>query len=109
MADYPTLPIAENYDEPSRDGRVIDPAADGFSRIRKLHDDRLDFVLTHPGLSPTQVAALMAHYAANETSSFTYTNPDGTAYTVAYAARPTPKWHNGNSIKTYTVRLTQTA
>jgi hypothetical protein len=109
VADYPSLPIAENYDEPSRDGRMVDTGADGFSRIRKLHDDRLDFVLTHNGLNASQVAALLAHYAANETSSFTFTNPDGTAYTVAYASRPQPKRHLGGVLKTYTVRLTQTA
>lgn len=108
MADYPSLPVTEAYDQPARDGRLVDTAADGLSRVRKLHDDRFDFELTHPVLTASQEATLLAHYAANLTSSFTYTNPDGTAYTVAYAARPMPKWHNGG-LKTYTVRLTQTA
>ena len=110
MAAYPTtLPIAESFSDPARDGRQIDVTADGLARIRKLHDDRREFVLTHPVLNATVQATLMAHYAANLASSFTYTDPDGVAYTVAYAGRPTPKWHNGNRVKTYTVRLTQTA
>lgn len=110
MAAYPTsLPIAENFGDPARDGRQVDVTADGLARIRKLHDDRYEFVLTHPVLNATQVAALEAHYAAHLAASFAFTSPrDAVSYTVGYAARPTYKLHLGGR-KTATVRLTQTA
>ncbi len=110
MSDYPsTLPIAESFVQTPRDGRQMDTAADGLSRIRKLHADRYDFTLPHPALIPTLVAALEAHYAANSVASFNFTSPqDGITYSVAYAARPTYKLHLGG-LKTASVKLTQTA
>ena len=107
---YPTIPIAENFDRATRDGRQADTAADGFSRIRKLHADRVaTFTVTHAYITQAQVATLLAHYASNLTASFTFVAPDdGASYTVAYAARPQIKLHLGGR-RTATVKLTQTA
>ncbi len=109
MSDYPTLPIAESFVQTPRDGRQMDTAADGLSRIRKLHADRYDFTVPHPVLTAAQVATLEAHYASNGVASFNFTSPqDSVTYSVAYAARPTYRLHLGG-LKTATVKLTQTA
>lgn len=109
MSNYPTLPIAENFAQTPRDGRQVDTAADGLARVRKLHADRFEFLLTHPVLNATNVALLEAHYAANTTGTFNFTSPqDSATYVVAYVTRPTYKLHLGGR-KTATVRLTQAA
>jgi hypothetical protein len=95
-----------------RDGRQMDVGADGLSRIRKLHADRIaTFNITHPGLSATDKTTLESHYSANATLVFNYTSPlDGVTYSVSYASRPHWKAYTPDATRqTANVTLTQTA
>ena len=110
MSAYPTtLPISE-FQQKTRDGRASDVAADGLTRIRKLHTDRAgEITFVHIALTTAQVATLAAHYTANLASSFDFVSrQDGVTYTVAYAAAPLYKLHYGGRTS-ISVRLTQTA
>lgn len=110
MSAYPSLPFNEDFNAIPRDGRMVDDAADGLARVRKLHNDRWEFQFTHKALNPTQSALLDAHYTSNANASFDFTSPhDSATYTVAYVSRPVPKLFNGLALKSYTVRLRQTA
>jgi len=109
MADYPSIPIIDGFEQIPRDGRQIDTAADGISRIRIVHADRFDFVVPHSVLSVANLAALRAFYTANRAISFNFTSPeDGAIYVVGFTARPKYKLMNGQ-MQTVVVHLTQTA
>lgn len=88
MATYPTLNLdGKNSAMTLRDGREVDTTGDGFGRVRKLYDDRADFVLKHPQLTAADVATFNAFYAANGGVAFDFLWPlDGITYSVRFGA-----------------------
>jgi hypothetical protein len=106
---YPSLPIA-NFQQRINDGRTVDTAADGLSRIRKLHNDRVaEMTFDHLALLPADVATFASYYSTNSTLTFSFTSrADGNSYTVAFAAAPIYRPIYGGRV-TISVRLTQAA
>lgn len=89
MADYPALAIAPNFTETIRDGRQVDQSADGLARVRKLHADRRDFMVTHQFLSLADFATWQTFYAANSGGTFNFTTPvDAVTYACAFSGPP---------------------
>lgn len=109
MADYPDLPIAQNFTETVRDGRQVDQTADGLARVRKLHADRREFMVTHACLSLADYDTWKTFYDANLTGSFNFTTPTpATTYVVAFAGPPSVRREMTVPRRvTVTVRLAQ--
>ena len=89
MADFPALdPSQGSFLEP-RDGRLIDFDGDGKVLVRKLYaTDRGTFKLKFE-LNAAERGTLMAHYAANQLTTFNFTwIEDGVTYQVKYTKAP---------------------
>lgn len=108
MAVYPQgLTIGNDSKRLPRGGRVIDDDGDGYSRVRKMHADRYDFAIVHPGLQATDQATFLAFYNARATdnASFTFYWIDGVPYTVVFDEPPWDENPLGAGSTTYRVRL----
>ncbi len=97
MAAYPTVTTDESSTRTPRGGHRLDTAEDGTVRGRTLYAATVyEFQLIHPFLSSTNRNLILAHYATDKSSSFSYTWPDGSvAHTCVYAECPQVTWHPG--------------
>ncbi len=103
---YPDLPMDKASDEDLRDGREEDVTGDGYARVRKLHDDRRDFIIVHPLLSLDQAATLEAFYSLNAGALIDFTWPlDGNVYQVRFGKGAIKRKWVSASRRSYTVRL----
>ncbi|MBK9704796.1 MAG: hypothetical protein IPO75_15885 [Betaproteobacteria bacterium] len=80
---YPTLPLQYSSRPIRRDGRDEQRAVGGTTYIRNFYTaDKVDWELRHKALTASDLATLVAHYAANATTTFDFTWPlDGVTYT----------------------------
>ena len=103
---YPDLPIDKTSVPNIDDGREEDKTGDGFTRIRKLHDDRYGFTVKHSLLTVDDVATLMAFYATNKLALIDFTWPDdGLVYQVRFGKGALqPQWVSPTR-RSITVRL----
>jgi hypothetical protein len=87
---YPTLPIVQDDSDAARlSGIEPTRATNGLLKVRRLFSaDKTDFTVVHL-LGRADRDTLMAFYAANVTTEFTFYWPgDGATYTVRFAAAP---------------------
>ncbi|MBP6735036.1 MAG: hypothetical protein KA142_10180 [Chromatiaceae bacterium] len=107
MSAFPTLPIDVNSTREPNDGAQVDYSDDGKARVRVMYAaTQWVFTLNLPQLTTTDMATLMAHYAAHKTLSFAYTWPeDNTNYTCIYLGYPAPKVSAAYDRRDVTVKL----
>jgi hypothetical protein len=107
MAAFPsTLKIGMDSRPVNRDGREIDHDGDGLALVRKMHDDRVDFIVSLPRMTSAEVTTLMDFYAANELIAFDFVWPlDGLTYSQRFGARPRLVSFTKGGRYTYEVRM----
>jgi hypothetical protein len=90
MASYPSFPQWDGTRLVPRSGRIVRKASNGAVRIRELQSaDKLDPTVVHGLLSSADRTTLLAFYAANRATSFTFTAAeDGSTRTCVFADPP---------------------
>lgn len=86
---YPALDISASGPPGFNTGREIQTATNGASRGRMFYTARKRrFPFNHPLLNSTDLATFDAFYAANLTTSFSFTWPrDGVTYTCMFSEK----------------------
>ncbi|MBK8872360.1 MAG: hypothetical protein IPN19_15340 [Elusimicrobia bacterium] len=107
MSAFPTLSHDVSSTREPNDGAQVDYGDDGTARVRVMFAaTQWAFTLNLNQLTTTELATLMAHYAAHKSLSFSYTWPeDNTTYTCIYVGYPAPKVSAAYARRDVTIKL----
>ena len=111
MSAFPTLPHLTTSTRQPSDGTQVDYGDDGTARVRVMYEaTRWNFDLKLGQLDGTDTASLLAHYADNKYTSFSYTWPgDSSEYICVYLECPAPAVSAAYDREDYGVKLSGVA